>query len=211
MTNTDMEVEVEIDEAEGESFKVPVVKAKTFLEIKSGKLPDHVYREALQLGLKQLLNRGQTKITKEAFSDPEKLRAEAMKVAQATLVNMYEGKIRVVGGKASGKVPGVVMTEARRIARALVREELKRSGVRVSLVEASDITKAANALIAADPEIIKQAEEEIERRGKTKVKIDIGSIPVSAKKLAASEAKKAEKVLSAAKAGKIATRARPQA
>jgi len=210
MPTQEVEVEVEAEERDpGTIFKVPVVKAKTYLEVKSGILPDHVYHEALLLGLKTLLNRGQTKITKEAFPEPEKLRAEAMEKAEETLANMYTGKIRIAGGKASGKVPGVVMTEARRIARALVKEELKRSGVRVSLVEASVITAAANGLIASQPEILEQATEEIERRAKTKIKIDISSIQISPKKLKAAEAKQAEKVLSAAKAGKIATRARP--
>jgi hypothetical protein len=209
MATTEVETEVAEERDPGTIFKVPVVKGKTYLEVKSGILPDHVYHEALLLGLKTLLNRGQTKITKEAFPEPEKLRAEAMEKAEETLENMYSGKIRVAGGKASGKVPGVVMTEARRIARALVKEELKRSGVRVSLVEASVITAAANGLIASQPEILEQATEEIERRAKTKIKIDISSIQISPKKLKAAEAKQAEKVLSAAKTGKIATRARP--
>ena len=78
-----------------------------------------------------------------------------------------------------------------------------------SLVEASVITAAANGLIASQPEILEQATEEIERRAKTKIKIDISSIQISPKKLKAAEAKQAEKVLSAAKTGKIATRARP--
>jgi hypothetical protein len=191
-------------------YKVPVVKAKTFLEIKSKQLPDHVYLEALQLGLKQILNRGQTKITKEAYPNAEALRNAAMEKAQETLEAMYAGKIRVVGGKAAGKVAGVVMTEARRIARGLVKEELKRAGVRISMVEPSEITKAANALIAGDPDLIKQAEEEIEKRAAKKVKVDVVSgIQISQKRVKAAEAKKAEKVLSAAKAGRVVTRARP--
>jgi hypothetical protein len=101
------------------------------------------------------------------------------------------------------------MTEARRIARNLVKEELKRSGVKVSYVESSEITKAANALLAADPDIIKQAEEEVEKRAKKKVAIDVGSIPISQKKVKAAEARKADKTLSAAKAGRVASRGRP--
>jgi transcriptional/translational regulatory protein YebC/TACO1 len=204
MTDVQETAEVDVNTL----FKVPVVKAKGFIEVNTSELPDHVYREALMQGLKVLLNRGQTKITKEAYPEPEQLRGEAMKKAEETLESMYAGKIRIMGAKAD-KVPGAVMTEARRIARNLVKEELKRSGVKVSYIEASEITKAANALIAADPDILKQAEEELEKRARTKVKIDISAIPQSKKKIAAAEAKKAEKVLSAAKTGKIATRARP--
>jgi len=88
---------------------------------------------------------------------------------------------------------------------------MKRQGIKVSYVEASEITKAANALIAASPDIIKEAEAALaERDAKAaKVKEALGgiasSIAVSPKKQkAAEEAKaKAKEVTSAAKAGKI--------
>jgi len=202
--------EVTVETSEGEMLKIPVVKGKTFLEVNTAELPIHVYREALVQGLKVLLNRGQTKITKEAYPEPEALKAKAMETAEETLENMYKGKIRIMGGAAKAdKVPREVMTEARRIARNLVKEELKRSGVKVSYVESSEITKAANALLAADPDIIKQAEEEVEKRAAKKVKIDIASIPISQKKMKAAEDRKKDKTLSAAKAGKVATRGRP--
>ena len=114
------ETELEVTEEGAQAstvFKIPVVKGKTFLEVDTGKTPDHVYREALILGFKQLLNRGQTKLTKEAYPDAEQLKAQALAKAEETLENMYQGKIRVAGGKASDKVPREVMTEARRIAR----------------------------------------------------------------------------------------------
>jgi hypothetical protein len=190
-------------------LRIPVVKGKTFLEVIPDDMPLHVYTEALMLGFKQILNRGQTKITKEAYPEPEALKAKAMEVAEATLENMYAGKIRIAGGAKADKVPREVMTEARRIARNLVKEELKRSGVKVSYIESSEITKAANALLASDPDIIAQAEEEVEKRARTKVKIDISKIPVSEKKVKAAEARKADKTLSAAKTSKVATRARP--
>jgi hypothetical protein len=210
MTSQDTEVEVEgADEEVNTPFIIPVVKAKATLEIMTGKLPEHVYREALTLGLKQILNRGQTKLTKEAYPDPAQLKAAALEKAQETLEAMYAGKIRVVGGKSAGdKVPGVVMTEARRIARTLVKEEMKRTGIKVSHVEAKDITKLANALIAQEPWIVEQATEEVNKRGSKKVKIDVSSIPISRKKVEALEAKKAAKVVSATQAGMIANRGR---
>ena len=209
MTMEVSETTVEVEGDAGETLKIPVVKAKGYLEVNTGELPIHVYREALVQGLKVLLNRGQTKITKAAFTEPEELKAKAMEVAEETLQNMYDGKIRVMGGAKSDKVPREVMTEARRIARNLVKEELKRSGVKVSYVESSEITKAANALLAADPDIIKQAHDEVEKRAAKKVKIDIATIPISAKKMKAAEERKKDKVLSAAKAGKVQTRGRP--
>lgn len=206
-------------EAEGTEvstmLRVPVTKAKSMIEVDTGQLPEHVYREALVQGLKVLINRGMTKLTKEAFPDPELLQAAAQEKAEETLLNMYDGKIRIMGGAKSDKVPREVMTEARRIARALVKDGLKRAGVKISYVESSEITKAANVLLADQPEILAQAKEEVERRAKaaSKVNIDVGSIPISQKRKAAAEAaaaaKKADKTLSAAKAGKVATRARP--
>lgn len=210
MTITE-DIEVETGEAEADTpLNIPVVKAKSTIVINTGKLPDHVFREALSLGLKQLVNRGQTTLTKEGFPDPAKLREASMEKAEATLEAMYAGKIRVVGGAKSDKVPREVQTEARRIARNLVKAQLKAAGVKISYVESSEITKAANALLAADPSILEQAKEEVENTAKKKVKIDIASIPVSQKKIKAAEAKKADKVLSAKQAGKVATRARPQ-
>lgn len=210
MTSQDMEVEVEAGEAEVDTpFLVPVVKAKQPLEVSTGKLPENVYRAALDLGLKALLNRGMTKITKEAYPDPEELKAEALKVAKQNLENMYAGKVRIVGGSKSDKVPGVVMTEARRIARTLVKEEMKRLQIKVSHVEAKEITKLANQLIAQEPWIIAQATEEVEKRGAKRIKIDVTSIPISQKKVEAAKAAKAAKVLSATQAGLVASRGRP--
>ena len=207
---TDVEAMAEAPASEGELLKVPVVKGKSYVEIDTSQLPDHVYREALLQGLKVLVNRGQTQITKATYAEPAKLQEKAMEVAEATLENMYAGKIRIMGGASkSDKVPREVMTEARRIARNLVKEELKRSGVKVSYVESSEITKAANTLLAADPDIIKQAQDEVEKRAQKKVKIDIASIPISQKKMKAAEDRKADKTLSAAKSGKVATRGRP--
>lgn len=206
---TDATVETEATEGTGEVLKIPVVKGKSYVEVQMDSLPDHVYREALVQGLKVLVNRGQTTITKASYPEPEALKAKAMEVAEQTLQNMYDGKVRIMGGAKSDKVPREIMTEARRIARNLVKEELKRSGVKVSYVESSEITKAANALLAADPDIIEQAKDEVEKRAKKKVAIDIGSIPISQKKVKAAEQRKADKTLSAAKAGKVATRGRP--
>jgi hypothetical protein len=203
--------DVATEEVPSTVLRIPVVKGKSYLEIDTATLPEHVYREMLIQGGKVLLNRGQTKLTKEAYPDPEKLKEAAMAAAEQTLQNMYEGKIRIVGGAKSDKVPREVMTEARRIAKSLIKEEMKRSGIKVSYVESSTITQAANALLADKPELIEQAREEVERRtaATSKMRIDISGIQVSQKKIKAAEARKADKTLSAAKTGKVATRARP--
>jgi hypothetical protein len=213
MENKQMSMESEVAEVPSTTLMVPVTKAKGTIEIDTGMLPEHVYREIIIQGCKVLINRGMTKLTKEAYPDADLLKAAAMEKAEETLQNMYDGKIRIMGGAKSDKVPREVMTEARRIARALVKDGLKRAGVKISYVESSEITKAANVLLADQPQILEQAREEVERRQKANVKIDVKAIPISEKRKAAAEAaaaaKQADKTLSAAKAGKIATRARP--
>jgi hypothetical protein len=200
-------------------FKVPVTKGKDTLNVYLSKLPDAVYREMCLQGLKVMVGRGMTKITKETYPNPEELKAAAMAKAAETIQAMYDGKIRIMGAKAD-KVSGVVMTEARRLARNLVKDELKKSGVKISYVEASEITKAANALIAADPSIIKAAEDSLKAREEKAAGMRsalagiITAVPQSEKKKAKIEAEKAKakETLSKTQAGKVATpKQRPQA
>jgi hypothetical protein len=54
-------------------------------------------------------------------------------------------------------------TEARRIARNAVKTELKRQGIKVSHVEASEITKAAYHLLHCEPTIIEDARRNLRR------------------------------------------------
>lgn len=201
-------------------MKVPVTKGKGFIEINTddvadgGDLTAEVYAEALLQGLKVLLNRGASKITKETYPDAEEMKVAAMAKANEQLAAMRSGKIKKTGAKAT-KVAGVVMTEARRLARNVIKDEIKRAGLKVSHYEASDITKAANALLETDqgPSIIKAAEEEIAKRAEVKVGIDVTAIQPSEKKVAKAAKEKAERATqaSAAKAGKVAVRAKPKA
>lgn len=191
-------------------IKVPVTKGKGFIEVDTDRLPDAVYREAMLQGLKVIANRGMTKITKETYPNPEELKTAAMAQGEKTLQAMYDGKIRIMGAKAD-KVSGVVMTEARRLARNLVKDQLKKDGVKISYVEASEITKAANALIAADPAIIKAAEESLKVREekaegiRASLSSIVKAVPQSEKKIAkiAAEKAKAKETLSKTQAGKV--------
>jgi hypothetical protein len=208
---TMQEADTEVEDTPNTVWRIQVTKAKQTLEVHSKDLPDHVYQYALELGLKTLLNRGQTTITKASIPNEDQRQAAALAKAEETLEAMYAGKIRIVGGAKADKVPREVTTEAMRVARNVVKDELKKNNIKISHVEASEITKAAKALLAADPSYLDNAREEIERRARTKVAIDVKAlVPVSQKRVAAEKAKKAEKVLSAAKAGQVATRNRPQ-
>jgi hypothetical protein len=198
------------------TLNVPITKAKgATLEVDLDKLSDEVLREVYLQGLKVLLNRGASKVTKAAIPDAEELKAEALVIANKQLEAVYEGAIRFTGGKAK-RASGAVMTEARRLAKALVKDELKRQGHKISHFEPSDITKAANALLETDQgkEIIAQAEVNLAERSKTPVGIDIGSlIKASPRMVDKAEKAKAAKASQASKtqAGRPKARARGQA
>jgi hypothetical protein len=206
--------------------KIPITKAKAFIEVNTddpsdgGDLPPHVYAACLEVGIKHYLNGGMTKITTSNLEgeELEAARAAALAKGEENLKAMREGKIRIVGAKTE-KISGKVMTEARRLARSLIKDEMKRHKIKLSHVLAKDITAAANAYLASEDgkELIEQAKASVEAQSK-KVEgglgIDISAlIPIDEKKKAQAEAKRkeAKTQLSALQAGKVAPRARPQA
>jgi hypothetical protein len=56
-----------------------------------------------------------------------------------------------------------IKTEALRIARAFVKAELKRQGIKVAFVEASEISEASRYLVKADPDILRIAKNNLRR------------------------------------------------
>lgn len=195
-------------------MNVPVTKAKAMIEVDTDKLSDDVLREIYLQGLKVLLNRGASKITAATIADEDTRKSEAMLAAEKQLEAIYAGTIKFTGGKAK-KASGAVMTEARRIAKALIKDDLKARGFKISHYEASDITKAANVLLDSDQgkEIIAQAEANLQERSKTPVGIDVSAIisesPKLVEKAEAAKAKKKSQ-LSAKQAG-MTTKRKPQA
>jgi hypothetical protein len=194
-------------------LQVPVTKGKGFIDIETNDIPEAVYAEALLQGLKVLLNRGASKITKENHPDEKVLREEAMLQAEKQKQQIMDGTIKLTGSKAKSKESGVVMTEARRLAKNLVKDMMKEKGIKISHVDAKDITAAANELLGEMPELIETAKANIAAREAIPVagKIDISAIiKVNPNKVAKAEAEKAEKrknaPLSAKQAGKTKAR-----
>ena len=200
-------------------LQVPITKGKGFIEIdtEDGEaLPSEVYKEALLLGLKELCNRGMSKLTKASFNgDEEALKAGAMAQAEKNVEAIAQGKIRFLGKKAKTGESAAVMTEARRLAKNLVKDGIKAAGMKISHVEAKDITAAANELLANDPSLIEQAKANLEERAKVPAKVDLikSLIKESPKLVAKAEAASAKKktTLSKTQAGKVAPRAKPKA
>lgn len=177
-------------------LQVPVTKSKGSVEIDTDTIPEAVFAEALLQGLKVLVNRGMSKVTKETYPKADELKAAAQAKAEENVVAINEGKVKLSGsgGKAK-KASGAVMTEARRIAKNLVKDEMKRLGIKVSHVASSEITKAANALLDEDPTILEQATANLAEREKVDVgsKIDLKALIVESPELVAkAEARKAK-------------------
>jgi len=196
-------------------LKVPVTKGKGIVEINTDELPDEVYREALLLGLKELANRGMSKLTKASTKgDEAKLKALAMEQAAQNVDAIKAGKIRFSGAKVKSSVSREVTTEATRLAKNVVKDEIKKAGQKISHYAASEITKAAKALLEADASYFKMAEENLAKRTAAPVKLNIsGLIKADPKLVAKAEKDKADRKaqLSAKQAGKTATRQKPGA
>src|SRR6266700_273836 len=197
-----------------EILNISVTKGKTTLPINTadpsegGDLPANVYAEALALGLKVLLNRGMDKINKELYPNEDERKAAATKKAEENLARLREGKIKASRAKGAGKVPGAVMTRARYLARQVVKDEMKRVGMKVSHTKSSEITKAANDLLATEDgaQFVTQAEAEFKQAQETKltsVSDIVSGIKTDPALVAAAEAKKKSQQLSAKQAGKV--------
>lgn len=195
--------------------QVPVVKGKGSVDIDIEKLPDDMYKAALEAGLKVLINGGASKITKAEYPDEAELKAAAMAKAEERVAQMLDGTLKLPGVKAAKKASGAVMTEARRLAKAIILDLMRKQGIRKADVDAKEITAAANELIEQQPDILEEAKANIEAREKSEVagKIDISALikinpTKKAKNDAENAAKKAEraknKPLSAKQAGMTA-------
>lgn len=196
-------------------LNIPVTKAGSKIEVDTDKLPEDAFRAVVEAGLKTLLNMSMSKILTKGLEgdDLAKAQSAALEKAQANLNDLLAGKVkrgRTAAKDASGnKVTGPVMTEARRLAKEVVKNEIRAAGMKISHIEASAITKAANELISADPSFIAQAQANLEARSTVKSAVDIKSLVHESPKLVAkAEKAKAEKKdqLSAKQAGKVAPR-----
>lgn len=210
--------------------QIPITKGGGTIALDTEKLPQEVYEAFLLEGAKAYFNKGMSKILTKGLEGKalDDAKAAAMAKAQETANELnkqdgagnYTGKVKLSGRKAPTKgASGAVMTEARRLARNLVKDAIKREGGKVSHYAASEITKAANALLATDDgkSLLAQAEENLKAR-ESKAPVSVLSGIVSAikidegKKAKIEAKKKTEKApLSATQAGQVAKRAKPEA
>lgn len=71
-------------------ISISCVKGKQSMEVDTEKLPQHVYEAALKEGLKVMLNRGTSKITKASTKDEAELKSLAVAQAEKQLAAMYD-------------------------------------------------------------------------------------------------------------------------
>lgn len=197
-------------------YIVPITKAKTTLEVDVSNIPDEVWDEVVLQGLKAVLNRGMSKITAKDTKDAEEMKRLALEAGQKNLNDLFEGKTKITGQKKAKAASGAVMTEARRLAKAIVKDECKKAGLKVSHIPAKQITEAANALLEARPDLVEQAKANLEERAKAKVPegFNIKSLLHEDPKLAAkaeARAKVGKGQQSAKQAGMVKAKAKGEA
>ena len=189
-------------------LQIPISKGvEVFIEVDTDELMDESFpvdslKEILFQGLKQVLNRGQSKLA-SSKSIPENKReannAALLDKAKEQLEAARKGEIRVTGGKSKSKVTGEVKLEAMRLARALVKDHIKREGkIKVSHVPAKEITAAAKLVLDGEhgAKLIAMAQETIEARAKEEQGlmsgIDLSGIKADPKLVKAAAEKKAK-------------------
>lgn len=195
--------------------QVPVTKAKTTIDIDVEAIPQNIWDAIVAEGLKAFVNKGMSKIMTKGLEgdDLSKAQEAALKKGQENVAAILDGSMKIPGQKKVKGASGKVMTEARRLARNIIKDEIKRAGGKVSHYEASEITKAANDYLEteAGKALIAKAEETIKEREATPVAAGILSkIKVSDKLVKKAEAAKAARKsqLSAKQAGMTAKRAK---
>jgi hypothetical protein len=197
-------------------FNVRVSKGRAGnLDVDSAKLAEYIYINSLHEGIQKNVNRGMSGIKQENYKTFQEFQAAVMSKAKQNVEAMYAGTL-TIRGAAKAKGDGVateVKTLARNMARAIVKAEAKKKGYKVSLIKSSVITQHANALLAARPELLTKAQAQIDSEREAAEEaggIDFGDNPEDeGLRNKAAQAKQA-KQLSAAKAGKVAGRGRPQ-
>lgn len=201
------DVEIATNEAPAQNtLRIPVVKAKGYvidgkaadhIEVELSKVPNDMYELALAQGLKDIINGGATKIKKEDYKTDNEYRAEAMKTARERLEMVYEGKIKKSrSATATPEFEGYdapIITEARRIAKEIVKSQIKAMGKSVTRCDPSQITMWANEVLKSHPYLFKKAQENLEARKAPKIeglKIEVEESPKRIAELAEKKAAK---------------------
>lgn len=208
---------------------IPVTKGGVdyTVEVDFDKFSEEVFREICARGARDLIQQGMSKVTAVAYPDQDEREGAAKALAEKNLGKMLEGDIRFTVTRQKKKAAAgkrEVLTEQKRIAKVMVKDEMKRLGIKVSYVEAKEITRCVNELIDGPrgPELWAKAEAAVEeRRREAQERVEQGSdlgitIQVSDRKIKQAtekaeraKAKEKDTPISAKQAGVLASRGRP--
>lgn len=196
-------------------LNVPIPKGGgATIEVDVDTIPQEAFSAIVMAGLEALLGKRMSKITGLTKLEGEELtkaHEAAAKIAAENLANIMANKVSAKrGAKKADGVSREVKTEATRLAKAVVKDQIRAAGMKISHVAAKDITSAANELIANDPSYYEQAKTNIEARSHITPAVDIKSLVQESPALVAKAAERAAKNkaegLSKTQAGKVAPR-----
>ena len=202
--------------------EVMITKAKKALGVDTSALSDEVFAEIIYRGLSDLLTSGMSKITVKDLEgeELEKAKAAAFEKAEENLKVLLSGKVKHKGQRGSGasatKHSREVTTEAMRLGRDVIKDQIRADGGKPSHYKASDISKWAKELLEADPSYYEMAAANIEGRKQKKLGISLEGLKPDETLVAKAEAKakatkpKAAGQLSAKQAGKAGKVAPPR-
>lgn len=206
MAEATAEVTEAVAEATTNFVSVMISKAKRSLDVDVNALPEEVYQEVIIKGLQSVLGRGMGEV-KIAGLEGDALKKEqdaAFTIAQENLEKCYKGEIRLMAAK-KVKTKGKERTEALRIAKQLVKDQMKEEGLKVSHYSAKEITLAAEQVLEDNPDILEEAKRilaEREKKSKGKVKISLKTTMKADEKKVKAAKEKAEKAKAATAAKK---------
>ena len=192
-----------------EVLNIQVIKGNGTVAINPAEVHGDVWSHVVVAGLKVVINGGASKVTATTYPDEAERQAEAMRIAQERVTKMLDGTLKIASPKGTKTTnePAAVMTEARRLAKNLVKEMIKEAKEKISQYSASDITQAANKLIEQHPELISQAKENLAAQRTPKIKATLSIAPDEKKIKAAKEKAAKAKATKAAVAAKAAPKA----
>src|SRR6266403_969496 len=157
-------------------LSVPITKGKGSVTIDTETLPDEVYKEAMLLGLKELCNRGMSKLTKASTKDAEELASLAMAQAEKNVEAIAQGKIRFLGKKAKNITAAA--NELLANDPSIVEQAKANLEERAKVPAKVDLIKS---LIKESPKLVAKAKEANEKKKSTLSKTQAGKVAPRAK------------------------------
>lgn len=202
-----------------ETIRVPIAKGgrNVFIDVSSEELNEAFDSNPgflsllIAEGLKTVLNSRMSKLaapSKLEGSAAEDNKTAALAQAAKNLADAKSGalKKKAAAGKDSG-LDRATQTEALRLAKDAVKDQIRKAGMKISHVSPKQITEAAKKFVETQPEFIEKAKENLAARAEIKVDVSISDLISVDPTLVAKAEKEAaerkdERQLSAKQAGK---------